>query len=688
MREIISIAIACAIIASWSYWIIAWWCTRRFFTGDRRRVRFSARGSDSPGADDARDQENSDDRDDRFDLRDSREQGDSRNQGDPRDRGDPRALKRTLREISSISILKPVKGVDARAMENFLGFCDQDYPQFDLLFGVADANDPAAKLVEQLASQRPDRRIRLIVAPITSANPKSSTLQRLTDEASGDVLVISDADIRVTPDYLARVVGPLVDPAVGIVTCLYRGANARTLFARLEALHMAATFLPSVVLAHELLGQCVGMGATLALRKADLQRLGGYASFADHLMDDYQLAERVQKLGLKIHLSDYVVQSVLGNTRFSDQWARELRWARGIRITTPGKYPGLLLTYPIVLSQMLVALHPLKWYAWGAVAISIILRAAIAWSIESIITPRTSEARTRIGWNQATDLHLLGLREILSFAVWCAGLFGRTIIWRGQKFTLRRDGKLLLVQSGSRLTPSPGTPGEGWGGDEGRSAQGIPESNAHVRPDALDRIVRRLDAFLRRRQNIFEYSASADCIFRASVGDCESPTRLVDGTMIEAGERVCDLHLWNERLPRMPLEGASLAWAHQVMQMAQQSLRLLAEVIENDVRFEGITAIRARSAVTPRGGVRQLQRFADRMHFELREPPARAGFWSRLHDLGENLLLWALVRTFNPGGLRGAKLMRRRSEFWISRRRLMVEYGSGGIEGREWRVEG
>ena len=145
--------------------------------------------------------------------------------------------------------------------------------------------------------------------------------------------------------------------------------------------------------------------------------------------------------------------------------------------------------------------------------------------------------------------------------------------------------------------------------------------------------------------------------------------------MLQAGQKVGDLHLWNEHLPQMSPDGASLAWAHQVMQQARKSLAMLAQVVEQDPRFDGIEAFRARSNVTPRGGVRQLQRFADRMHFELREPPGNSSIVKRLHDLGENLLVWALIRTYNPGGLRGAKLVRHRSEFWISRKMLLLRYG-------------
>lgn len=537
----------------------------------------------------------------------------------------------------TVSILKPVKGVDAQAFKNFASFCQQDFDDYELLFGVADGNDPAVALVEQLQKEFPDRRIALIVAPTMTLNPKSSTLEALGREASGEVLVISDADMRVGSDYLSTVVAPLADPKVGIVTCLYHGTHARTLAARLEGLHAGQMFLPSVILAHECLGQVVGMGATLALRKSDFQRIGGYSAFGDLLMDDFQLVDRIRKIGLESQLANCVVENILGNTQFIDQWRRELRWARGIRITSPTKYLGIFLTYPIALSAMLVALYPLVMWTWVALGVTVVCRAVIAWDIGRLL-PAGGSPPSAV----ATSALLLPLRELLSFTIWCGGLIGRKVYWRGQEFGLARNGQLL------RTIPKTGGP--------------------------LRAAVRWLDALLRRRQNIFEFTQSTACMLRISRSVCTRPIELSHQTL-SPGMPIGELHIWNDQMPKMQLDGASLAWARQAEEHLDHSLRELARVVRSDGRLIDLDAFKINFSLTPRGGRHQVKRFARRIHFETVEPPAPAGLLSRLHRIGENVLIWLLIWTFNPGALRNGKLMRMRTELWISRSELLRRYG-------------
>ncbi len=196
--------------------------------------------------------------------------------------------------------------------------------------------------------------IRLFIGAGDGANPKAALLRQLEDRAGGDVLVISDSDIRVDPDYLRRVVAPLRDPQVGLVTCPYRGISAESLWAQFESLYLGVTFLPAVIVADRL-GSVLGLGATMALRRADLAAAGGYAALAHHLMDDHQIASAVRKRGLRIHLSEYVASSVLGRTGFGEQWSREVRWSRGIRTVCHSGYAGMLLTFvtPIALAACL-----------------------------------------------------------------------------------------------------------------------------------------------------------------------------------------------------------------------------------------------------------------------------------------------------------------------------------------------
>lgn len=363
------------VLASWIYWLVAWWWVRSFF-----RVRQQPEPAFSP----------------------------------------------------PVSLLKPVKGLDVQAYQNFASFCRQDYPDYELLFGVSDPADPVIPVIGRLSRDFPGLKIRLFVVPATGPNPKAAALHALAAEAAHEVLVVSDSDMRVTPDYLRRVVSPLADPQVGLVTCPYRGENPRTFTARLEALHMGATFLPGAIVARKVLNMRFALGATMALRRTDLARLGGFAAVAGYLADDYQLGVRIARLGLRVHLSDYVIASVLGATTFREQWDREVRWAHCTRLSRPWEYPGLLLTYSTPLAVALLLLSDFTSEAWLALSISLLLRWLVAWHIAGY----TGDLNIRqwIVW--------LPVRDMLSALIWCVGAVGRRVTWRGADYLLEEDGRL------------------------------------------------------------------------------------------------------------------------------------------------------------------------------------------------------------------------------------------------------
>jgi ceramide glucosyltransferase len=624
IRDGLSILLGAMVVAGWAYWGAAWWATRRFLGGARavsdgiKPDRFAAPlagrfSGPSEYAPQAGRLNESFTESKNYDIQTRR---------------------------PNVSILKPLKGADENAYENFRCFCLQDYPDYEILFGVAGASDPAAALVRRLQREFPGRAIRLIVTLPGGANPKSATLRTLADAARGEVLVISDADVRVAPDYLSRVVAPLADEAVGLVTCPYRGLGPRGVAARLEALHMEAVFLPSVVFARRVMGQRVGMGATLAVRRADLARAGGYASIADHLADDYQVAVIIEKLGLRTHLSDHVVSCVLGKTRFADQWAREVRWARGIRVTCPGRYPGLLVTYPVCWAAALCAVSGFTRWAVCVLGLTLALRWLIAWDVGSLL----GEPRDR------RSLLWLPVREGMSFLVWCAGSVGSAITWRGERFVLLRDG---------RLAP-PGPPG-----------------------GLIRGLVRRLDAFLRKRQGIFEYCDEPDCVLRISMGTCEEETELSDGTRLHPGDAMCELHLFNEHMPQLSGDGANIRWAVEMHRRFRHSLTKLAKAFGTDRRFDAVKGLHCVSVFGSRDGPKQTQRMAGRLHFDVFDftrPPTLA---SRLHQAGENLLILGLVWTFNPAGLRTAKLARGRYRLCMSRGVLLGNYGGRDEKGAD-----
>jgi ceramide glucosyltransferase len=343
-----------------------------------------------------------------------------------------------------VSILKPVRGLDPEVYENLSSFCKQDYPCFELLLGVSDAYEPIIPVIERLQQAYPERDIRLVVGQTFGSNRKASILHHLSKQAHHEVLVISDSDMRVTPDYLRRVVAPLVDAQVGLVTCPYHGGCANGLTARLEALYMGVTFLPLVVIASQLFGVQFAMGSTAVVRRRHLSQVGGFAAIADHLADDYQLGARIAQLGLKVHLSDYVVTSILGSPTLEELWYREVRWARCNRVSRPMAYPGLLLTFSTPLALVLLLISGFEVAGWLALGLSLSLRWLIAWQISGYTGDFT--ARRSLIW--------LPVRDTLSATVWCAGGVGRQVVWRGERFVLQGDGRMqpFPVSTGNWLT--------------------------------------------------------------------------------------------------------------------------------------------------------------------------------------------------------------------------------------------
>lgn len=342
-------------------------------------------------------------------------------------------------DLPGISILKPLKGIDPEIYESFRSHCLQDYPEYEIIFGVSDPSDPAIESVRRLQREFPDRRIRMIVSStILGANVKVSNLAQMLKEARYDHLLINDSDIRVEPDYLRRVMAPLAEPQVGMVTCLYRGVAGATLGSRLEALGISTDFCASVLAARQIeSGMRFGLGSTLAFRRSDLEKIGGFQTILNHLADDYELGKRIADLGLGVKLSDVVVETYLPPYRLRDFFAHQLRWARGVRDARSGGYFGLVFTFGILWAWLAVAASRGALWAWAALAVTLSLRLAVA---------------LVVGWNVLRDRQVLNyawmipLRDLIAFLVWVASLGGHTVAWRGDRFNLK-DGKLTRIGS-------------------------------------------------------------------------------------------------------------------------------------------------------------------------------------------------------------------------------------------------
>ena len=347
--------------------------------------------------------------------------------------------------LPSVSVLKPVRGLDPGAALSFASFFRQDYPDFELVFGVEDPGDEAVPVIEEVMRGFPKVRSRLVLAPAggpRAPNRKAGLLEVLAREARHDVLVAADSDMRVEADYLRRVVSALLEPGVGLVTCPYRGEEAMTVAARLEALHMGVTFLPSAVLAGDLMGLPVAMGATVALRRAELEAVGGFAAVAHHLADDYQLGKRVAALGKRVVVVPCVLRSVLGATRLRDQWDHEVRWSRCARVSRPAGQLGYGVTFTIPLSAVLWVVTGFDAIGAAVLAVSLALR----WAVAAAIARLTGDA-VSLG-----ALPLLPLRDLQGAAVWVRALVGRRVVWRGEAFDVGADGLLRPRPDAGLLT--------------------------------------------------------------------------------------------------------------------------------------------------------------------------------------------------------------------------------------------
>lgn len=338
-----------------------------------------------------------------------------------------------------VSILKPLKGTDPEMYASFRSHCLQDYPEYEIIFGVSDPDDPAVRCVKQLQGEFPNCRIRLMVCSRTlGANVKVSNLAQMLTGARYDRLIVNDSDIRVKPDYLRRVSTPLVDSKVGMVTCLYRGVASTTLGSRLEALGISTDFCPSVLAARQLEGGIrFGLGSTLAFRRSELEKIGGFTSFVDYLADDYELGKRIAGLGLHVNLSDVVVETFLPPYGLRDFVAHQLRWARGVRDARPGGYFGLIFTFGLLWALLAVVASQGAVWSWGALALTLVLRFAVGITVGREILRDNKVVRY---------LWLIPVRDLIAVAMWIASLGGHTVIWRGDRFRVK-GGKLTRMSS-------------------------------------------------------------------------------------------------------------------------------------------------------------------------------------------------------------------------------------------------
>jgi ceramide glucosyltransferase len=326
-----------------------------------------------------------------------------------------------------------LRGTDPEIYESFRSHCLQDYPEYELIFGVSDPDDPAVALVERLRREFPARAIRLLVCPeVLGSNMKVSNLVQMLPSANYDYLVVNDSDIRVEPGYLRRVMAGFADERVGLVTCLYRGIAGATLGSRLESIGISTDFCAGVLAARQIEGIRFALGSTLAFPRKALRAIGGFEPLVDYLADDFELGARIARAGFEVRLSDVIVDTHLPDYSLRGFLQHQLRWARSTRHSRPWGYTGMVLTFGLPWALLALVLSWGANWAWVLLAVAAGLRLAMA-LVVGLKLLRDSQV-LRYLW-------LLPLRDVVAILVWMTSYTGHTVAWRGDQFILDK-GKL------------------------------------------------------------------------------------------------------------------------------------------------------------------------------------------------------------------------------------------------------
>ena len=367
-------------------------------------------------------------------------------------RGFRGARRSALRQIPSMppaSIVKPVRGLDHEAYDNFASFCRLDYPEYEVLFAVSDATDPVIAVIEKLRADFPAVSIRLLTdIPHVGTSDKVNNLCQLAQAAKYDILVMSDSDVRVEPDYLQHVTAPFADPEVGAVTALYRSFSAGNLASNLDALGMYMDSAPSALVAKKIerrLG--FAFGWTMATSKKHLAEIGGWEVMRNHHSEDFELGKRIARCGHRVVLIPEPVSMVFPKETIAEFCQRELRWSIALKSARPSGYRAMLFTHglPWALAGAALAFYvgrPL--FATFYLMIYLTLRLTVTW-----FTGSWGLGDRRLG----KLLWLVPLRDAITFLVWLAGFFSEKIVWRGVEYHLH-EGQLIPIPSPTMGIPA------------------------------------------------------------------------------------------------------------------------------------------------------------------------------------------------------------------------------------------
>ncbi len=331
-----------------------------------------------------------------------------------------------------VSLLKPLRGAET-GLEACLGsFFQLKYPRYELLFAVRTSDDPAVEVVRRLRARFPGVRAQLLVTGEPPyANAKVFSLEALAKAAAYDLLVVTDSDTKVAPDYLDSIAQAFADREVGVVTHPYRGvASGGDLWSRLEALGMTTEFMAGVVVAERLEGMKFALGPSMAVRRNCLKAIGGFAAMRDYLADDFVLGAWAARAGWKVLLLPQVVEHLATARGFLTSFKHRLRWNRSSRFSRPAGYVGQGFTYGLVWTLLFTAVAP-----WPLNLAVLIAGCLLRGSLALVLAWRLNDPAVK------HHLWLIPLQDILSWASWIGGFLGKTIEWRGERYVLRDGGR-------------------------------------------------------------------------------------------------------------------------------------------------------------------------------------------------------------------------------------------------------
>lgn len=336
-----------------------------------------------------------------------------------------------------VTILKPVRGMDAESYDNFASFCLQDYETFQIVFAVASADDEALPVIRRVMAEFPDLDMELVVDDrVYGPNGKVCNLINAFSRARYDIIIVCDSDIRVGERYLREVCAPFADPSVGLVTSLYRTSAVKGSASAVEALGFTVEMVPNVMMAMRLEGLTFALGASMAVRREALEKIGGFPVLVEYLADDYQLGNRVAHAGYRLELSGYVVESIMKREPLAAVLSRQVRWCRTMRVSRPAGYCASGITQPAIASAVALMAGGVET---GLAAVAVLY--AVRGVTGTVFSRRYLRDRLLPRY-----LWLLPLRDLLAAGTWIMAFIGNTVSWRGVRYRVLPDGRMKEVE--------------------------------------------------------------------------------------------------------------------------------------------------------------------------------------------------------------------------------------------------